>query len=165
MSAIISNPKDVAFEIRPYAHEANGSGKAVAHKRAPAMSNATQRVLRLLLPIIVAGLLLLGWYLGTAYGYVPSLILPVPGDVLASLHDGLSSGLFESNALVTVQESVLGFLLAVLVASPLGYGLAKSRLLAAPVCHVGDPGSAGVALLQCLLAAGQACSYRLLSAY
>jgi len=25
MSAIISNPKDVAFEIRPYAHEANGT--------------------------------------------------------------------------------------------------------------------------------------------
>jgi NitT/TauT family transport system permease protein len=34
------------------------------------------------------------------------------------------------NAFVTVQESILGFLLAVTIALPLGYGLAKSRLLA-----------------------------------
>jgi NitT/TauT family transport system permease protein len=35
-----------------------------------------------------------------------------------------------SNALVTIEESVLGFLLALAIALPLGYGLAKSRLLA-----------------------------------
>jgi len=34
---------------------------------------------------------------------------------------------------VTIQESLLGFLLAVIVALPLGYGLAKSRLFAATV--------------------------------
>jgi len=71
--------------------------------------------------------------MSTTYAHINSLILPVPGDVLASLISGLSSGLLLSNALVTVQESVSGFLLALIVALPLGYGLAKSRLIAAAV--------------------------------
>src|SRR5207237_7579741 len=69
----------------------------------------------------------------TTYAHINGLILPAPGDVLASLINGLSSGLLLSNALVTVQESVSGFLLALVVALPLGYGLAKSRLIAAAV--------------------------------
>lgn len=83
------------------------------------------------LPWLLALVLLIGWYIGTSSGRVNSLILPAPADVLASLADGISSGLYLSNALVTVQESIFGFLLAVVVALPLGYGLAKSRLLAA----------------------------------
>jgi NitT/TauT family transport system permease protein len=75
----------------------------------------------------------MSWYLGTSYGHVSSLILPAPYSVLASLSNGLSSGLFLHAALVTAQESILGFLLALVVALPLGYGLAKSRLLAVAV--------------------------------
>jgi NitT/TauT family transport system permease protein len=71
--------------------------------------------------------------MGTTYGHISSLILPAPGDVLASLSAGFSSGLFLSNALVTIEESLLGFLLALGIALPLGYGLAKSRLIAAAV--------------------------------
>jgi len=71
--------------------------------------------------------------MSTTYAHINGLILPAPGDVLASLISGLSSGLLLSNALVTVQESVSGFLLALIVALPLGYGLAKSRLIAAAV--------------------------------
>ncbi|MBA2391143.1 MAG: ABC transporter permease subunit [Ktedonobacteraceae bacterium] len=59
-----------------------------------------------------------------------ALFLPAPADVFSSLGDGLSSGVMVSNALVTIEESVLGFLLALALALPLGYGLAKSRLLA-----------------------------------
>ncbi|GAC1382583.1 MAG: ABC transporter permease [Ktedonobacteraceae bacterium] len=84
-------------------------------------------------PLVVAVLLFIGWYMSTAYGYISSLILPTPGDVFASLVDGLSSGLFLNSALVTIQESILGFLLALVVALPLGYGLAKSRWIAAAV--------------------------------
>src|SRR5258708_14810463 len=60
-------------------------------------------------------------------------MLPTPGDVLFTLFDGLKSGLFLSNTLVTMEESLLGFCLAVIVALPVGYGLAKSRLFAATV--------------------------------
>lgn len=133
MSVTTSNREDVSFEVRSYAHEAKTAKKSANGRRAPALSSTTQRMLTLLPPIIVAVLLLLAWYLGSAYGRVPSLILPAPGDVLASLRDNLSNGLFLSNALVTIQESVFGFLLAVLIALPLGYGLAKSRLIAAAI--------------------------------
>lgn len=84
----------------------------------------------------------MAWYISTANGQIPSLILPAPADVSAALSDGLRSGLFWDNTLVTVQESLLGFLLALAIALPIGYGVAKSRFLA----H----------LLQPYLSAGQA---------
>jgi NitT/TauT family transport system permease protein len=58
------------------------------------------------------------------------------------LSDNISNGIYLSNVLFTVEESVLGFLLALIIALPLGYGIAKSRLLAVT--------------LQPYLAAGQA---------
>ena len=94
---------------------------------------ATQRVLLITPPIILAVFLLASWYVSTARGSVPNYILPTPGDVLSTLLDGLKSGLFLGNTLVTMQESLLGFCLAVIVALPIGYGLAKSRLFAATV--------------------------------
>jgi len=102
-------------------------------KSAHASLDATQRALSIAPPIMLAMLLLLGWYLGTAYGHISNLILPAPGDVWHSLSNGISSGIFLNNALVTISESLLGFLLALAVALPLGYGLAKSRLFAAAV--------------------------------
>jgi NitT/TauT family transport system permease protein len=54
--------------------------------------------------------------------------------VFTSLVDGFGAGAYLRNALLmTVQESVLGFLLAVVIALPLGYGVAKSRLVAMTV--------------------------------
>lgn len=125
---------------------------AVEHVRAPitARENAQTPPRRppvfhlpvTILPWLLALVLLVCWYLATAQGGANSLILPAPADVFSSLLSGISSGLYLKNTLVTVQESVFGFLLAVIVALPLGYGLAKSRLLAAT--------------LQPYLAAGQA---------
>jgi NitT/TauT family transport system permease protein len=88
------------------------------------------RLLSVLPPVVLALVLLIGWYMSTAAGAVNALFLPTPVNVLASLADGLQSGLYLSGILVTVQESALGFLLAVIIALPLGYGLVKSRLLA-----------------------------------
>lgn len=103
------------------------------NKSARGSWDATQRILSIAPPIVLGLLLLLGWYLGTDYGHVSDLILPAPGKVWASLSNGISSGIFLKNALVTISESLLGFLLALVVALPLGYGLAKSRLFAAAV--------------------------------
>jgi NitT/TauT family transport system permease protein len=89
------------------------------------------RVPAVVLPWLLALVLLICWYISTSPGRINSLILPAPADVFSSLADGITSGLYLSNALVTVQESIFGFLLAVVVALPLGYGLAKSRFLAA----------------------------------
>jgi NitT/TauT family transport system permease protein len=93
-------------------------------------------------PFILGVIFLFAWYTSTAYGHIPSSILPAPADVFSALVDGIQSGLYWNNMLVTIQESLLGFLLAVAIALPLGYGIAKSRFLAN--------------LLQPYLAAGQA---------
>lgn len=81
-------------------------------------------------PILLGVLLLIAWYSVTASGRINSLILPAPVDVFSSLLDGIGSGLYWEHTLITVQESLFGFLLAVMIALPLGYGVAKSRLLA-----------------------------------
>jgi NitT/TauT family transport system permease protein len=140
MSVTTSTTKGVSFPIRKYAR--SGAKAPETGQISASVLNAAQRVLPIALPLALALFMLASWYLSTAYGHVNSLILPAPADVLASLINGLRSGLFLSSAVVTLQESLLGFLLAVLVGLPLGYGLAKSRLLAA----VGHP----------YLAAGQA---------
>jgi len=92
-----------------------------------------ERTLAVSPPIVLALILLVSWYLGATYGHVPSLFLPAPADVLTSLSNGFNSEILPNAVLVTAQESILGFLLGVLMALPLGYGLAKSRLLAAAV--------------------------------
>ncbi|GAC1370555.1 MAG: ABC transporter permease [Ktedonobacteraceae bacterium] len=88
-----------------------------------------KRIFTLFPPVLPGALLLLAWYGATAYGHINSLILPSPADVFSSLIDGIRSGLYLEHTLVTVQESLFGFLLAVVLALPLGYGVAKSRLL------------------------------------
>ncbi len=80
--------------------------------------------------LLLAGFILVAWYILTTPGHVSNLFLPTPADVFSSLSTGLTSGVLLSNAAVTIEESVLGFLLALAIALPLGYGLAKSRLLA-----------------------------------
>ncbi len=126
--------EDVALDVQK---SANGQQSiSPANKRVRASLAVSQRVLLLAPPIVLALLILAGWYAGTTFGHVNSLIrliLPAPGDVFSTLADGIKSGLFLSNALVTIEESLLGFLLAVMVALPLGYGLTKSRLFAATV--------------------------------
>src|SRR5690349_5891376 len=103
------------------------------NKPARASLDATQRVLSIAPPVVLGIVLLLGWYLSAASGRVSNLILPAPADVWKSLSNGISSGIFLNNALVTISESLLGFLLALVLTLPLGYGLAKSRLFAAAV--------------------------------
>ena len=81
-------------------------------------------------PLVLGLIILLAWYLASASGSINAFILPGPKDVFASLIDGFSSGLYWIHIGITVQESFLGFCLAVVVALPLGYGIAKSRLVA-----------------------------------
>lgn len=105
--------------------------RAPAAPRGQATQAAIQRVLWIAPPILLALFLLTGWFL--ASGHVSSLYLPAPGNVFSTLTAGFSSGLFLSNALVTIEESLLGFALALVLALPMGYGIAKSRLFAATV--------------------------------
>lgn len=98
-----------------------------------AKTRTASHLFSLVPPLLFALLLLACWYVVTAYLHVSSLFLPAPADVFSSLADGFTSGLYLSNAWATIQESLGGFLLALLIALPLGYGLAKFRLLAITV--------------------------------
>src|SRR5689334_18319440 len=102
-----------------------------AAPRARTTQTITQRALVIAPPVLLALFLLAGWFV--AYRHVNSLILPAPGDVFSTLTAGMKTGLFLSNALVTVEESLLGFVLALVIALPLGYGIAKWRLFAATI--------------------------------
>ena len=112
-------------------NETGRAGKqmiSVSERTSPA--RATGRLLTATPALLIALLVLLAWYIVTTPGHVSDLFLPAPAAVFASLFAGLQSGVFLSNALVTIEESVFGFLLSLAIALPLGYGLAKSRLLA-----------------------------------
>lgn len=135
MSVTSSTEKHAMLDVhQAYTSTQESTASSIARERAQRPSIPRLRVMMRLLstlpPVVLALVLLIGWYMSAASGVVQPLFLPAPGDVFASLSDGLRSGLYLSSTFVTIQESVLGFLLAVLIALPLGYGLVKSRLLA-----------------------------------
>ena len=72
---------------------------------------------------------LLVWQLIATSGAVSSYLLPAPGAVLRSFQQSLSDGLLWSYTQTTLIESVTGFVLGTLVALPLGYAVARSRVL------------------------------------
>lgn len=134
MSITTSIQKRVSLKTRKYAQSGTQTTVPLSPWRPESASrNRVERALAVSPPIVLALILLVSWYLVVAYGHVPSLFLPAPADVLTSLSNGFNSGILPNAVLVTAQESILGFLLAVVIALPLGYGLAKSRLLAAAV--------------------------------
>ena len=133
MSVTTSIQKRIFLKMREYEDGAETKAPSFPSRRSSTSRSAVERALALSPPIVLALLLLASWYLGVTYGHVPSLFLPAPADVLTSLSNGFNSAILPNAALVTAQESILGFLLGVVIALPLGYGLAKSRLLAAAV--------------------------------
>jgi len=83
------------------------------------------------LPPIVVGVLLLGfWDLLVRGGTVAPYLLPAPLDVADRFWGALTDGLLLRYARTTLQESIVGFLLGAAIAVPVGYGIARSRLLA-----------------------------------
>lgn len=144
MSVTTSTRKDARFSTRKFAYvrtdtqspvsseaaEYAGTMGNVRNNERASTPRAAGHLLTATPSIIVALLVLFAWYIVTTPGHVSALFLPAPADVFSSLLAGLKSGVFLSNALVTIEESVFGFLLSLAIALPLGYGLAKSRLLA-----------------------------------
>jgi NitT/TauT family transport system permease protein len=60
---------------------------------------------------------------------VPNYVAPAPSAIWRSLVNGLGSGLFISNALVTLSEALLGFAGAAVLAVALGSAIAQSRFV------------------------------------
>src|ERR1700688_3825940 len=122
MSVKTTIPEDKALDAATEPVDGSHRPRASIQQRGQATQAVMQRVLLIAPPILLAGFILAAWY--AAYGHVNSLLLPAPGDVFSAFGAGIASGLFLSNAQVTVEESLVGFALALAIALPLGYGIA-----------------------------------------
>ena len=80
-------------------------------------------------PLATIAILLLIWEAFARLAQYPAFILPDPPTAFASLVDNLGNGTLGAAAGTTLQEAGLGFLLAALVAFPLGYLLAHAPRL------------------------------------
>jgi NitT/TauT family transport system permease protein len=81
------------------------------------------------LTVAVSFLLLLAlWHLVATHGGYDRFILPGPADVWEQFRVVAADGRLLQHTLVTVSEVVPGLLIGCLIAIPLGYMLAKSRL-------------------------------------
>lgn len=74
------------------------------------------------------GTLLLLWHFAVVFFDIPPYILPLPGDVLVEIVEQWSVQLFDET-MITFQESVGGFLLAIAVSLPLAVLIVYSDLL------------------------------------
>lgn len=109
---------------------------------------------RIVAPLALGVLIVAAWQIVTTGGLVSTFLLPTPRSVLASFWLGLTDGcaregascaiggpaaiwtafansVFVTYGAVTLIESVAGCALGALVALPLGYAVARSRLVAA----------------------------------
>jgi len=67
-------------------------------------------------PFLIALLLLLLWEAAVIIFAVPNYLLPAPSRIVKSLVSGFTSGLFQPNIIVTLQEILGGFVIAVVSA-------------------------------------------------
>jgi NitT/TauT family transport system permease protein len=88
-----------------------------------------RRLGRSIIPLSSLALVLAAWQIAARPGHFATFILPPPGDVFASLRDLLGNGTLGGAAAVTLEEAGGGMLVAMLVAFPLGYLLARVPLL------------------------------------
>jgi NitT/TauT family transport system permease protein len=72
---------------------------------------------------------ILAWYLITQYGGIPNFILPSPLSVWSRFLRALRDGSLVYHTAITLVEIVLGLLVGAILATVVGYVLAKSRTL------------------------------------
>jgi NitT/TauT family transport system permease protein len=96
----------------------------------PASARSGQAVLHTALRRGVFYLLLLALWEGVVRaGLYPPYLFPSPFIVLQTLADGVTSGLFVTAALVSMQRIAIGYALSLIIGVPLGLLLGRVRLL------------------------------------
>jgi NitT/TauT family transport system permease protein len=90
-------------------------------------SQISQSIETVLWPVLSFTLLLLGWQYGVPVLKIPEYILPIPSAFFERLW--LDRLLIFEHTLVTMQEIVLGFLMAAVISVPLGYIIVSIRIL------------------------------------
>jgi NitT/TauT family transport system permease protein len=114
-------------------HQAVEAGLDALEQPADSVQTGTDRlrkVVRAVLPPVLAIVLLIGiWQALWAAAIWQEYQLPAPGAVGAELLNDLTSGNMVGQLWVSVHRAVFGFLIGVVIATPLGLLLAKVRTL------------------------------------
>lgn len=84
--------------------------------------------LRIVAPVMAALIVLTGWAAVAHRGTIPPNLLPTPASVLTRLGTELASGRLWAPTAVTIQQALLGCLLATIVALPIAYLIAHVPL-------------------------------------
>lgn len=80
-------------------------------------------------PLVAVGLLLVAWQAFVLLEIKPTYIVPGPVDVWRALVSELRTGAAQVAFLTSIERGVIGFVVAVLVATPLGIVVARVRLV------------------------------------
>lgn len=80
--------------------------------------------------LALGALIALVWVVVTSVGLVATYFVPTPASVVGAFWHGMTTGLLPTYALTTLAESLAGFALGTIIAVPIGYGIARSPLLA-----------------------------------
>ena len=107
------------------------SGLTTSARRSLRLSK--QRIVSIAAPLLLGVAVLIAWQLAVQTGTVSEFLLPAPGDVWNSFWTSLTTDSLLSYAQTTLIESLGGCALGALVALPLGYAIAHSRLVASAV--------------------------------
>ncbi|WP_269044796.1 ABC transporter permease [Paenarthrobacter sp. Z7-10] len=99
------------------------SGKSAGRK--PGMSALTMRTAQLVLALVVLG----GWELLGRAGIIDEFFFPLPSDILATVWVWISTGYVFPHLLITMEESILAFIVGAGVGLFLGFLLARVRFL------------------------------------
>jgi putative riboflavin transport system permease protein len=99
-----------------------------ARQRQPRDSLSTRTWLA---PALLGIIIVAAWMAAARSGGIAVLFLPSPGAVLSALYTGFTDGSLLSAAGITLLESLSGFALGAMIALPIGYAVARSRLAAA----------------------------------
>lgn len=97
----------------------------VRRRQGRGVSNPAMRGLQLLLAVVVLGL----WELGGRAGFIDQFFFPLPSDIFATVWTWVSSGYVFPHLWVTMQESVLAFVIGAALGLFLGFLLARVRFL------------------------------------
>jgi len=127
----------VEVDTVPLDDEKVGAGLALLDTAGPAKISGADRaraIAKAVLPPVVLLVILIGiWQALWAAAFWPEYKLPAPQTVAAELWGEISSGQVFSILWVSVHRGVFGFLLGVLIATPLGLLLARVKVVRAAV--------------------------------
>ena len=130
---VVAARPDQSPDLRSLEAGLDALGRRSARRRIPVL----RRCLRSALPPLVGGLSVLAvWQLAVWAQLKPAYVLPAPTDVARTLADQWQQGHITGAVWTSLRRGVLGFVVSVVVATPLGLAVARLRPLRAALAPV-----------------------------